>query len=140
MTSSRPGPPGDRPLRVLFVSTDEAEASDIRDLVARMPVRLEVDWARSFEAAYSRLTQGRYDAHLVDARLGERDGIDLLRAYLQAGGVAPVLVVGRSADRVVDLSAMEGGAAGFLAVDHLDPELLERSIRYYERHLERYLD
>jgi signal transduction histidine kinase/ActR/RegA family two-component response regulator len=118
------------PLRALLVSTDEGDVESLRDLVARMPVRVEVDWARTFEAGYSRMTSSRYDAHLVSGRLGGRSGIDLLRAFIEAGGVAPVLVVAHSGERALDLASMEAGAAGFLAVDRLDPELLERSIRY----------
>jgi len=119
-----------RSLRALLVAADEWEALRLRDLVARMPVRVEVDWARSFEAGFSRMTSRRYDAHLVAGRLGERSGLELLGAYQEAGGGAPVIVLGDSGDRALDLAAMQAGAAGFLAVDRLDSELLERSLRY----------
>lgn len=117
-------------LRALLVATDESEVVRLRDLVARMPERVEVDWARSFEAGFSRMTSSRYDAHLVADWLGKRSGVELLRAYREAGGGAPVIVLGRSGDRTLDLDAMEAGASGFLEVDRLDPELFERSIRY----------
>ncbi len=117
-------------LRVLFVATDEEDVALIRDLVGRMPAVFEVDWARSFEAGFSQMASRRYDALLFDERLGARGGIDLLRAYHEAGGKAPVLLLGDSHDRTLDLSAMEIGAAGYLAKDRLDAELLERSIRY----------
>jgi len=123
-------PTGAPPLRVLLVETEEKVAARFRDLVARGPVRIEVDWARSFEAGFSWMTSNRYDAHLFAERLGERSGIDLLRAYHEAGGSAPVLLMGDAHDRALDLAAMESGAAGFLARDRLDAELLERSIRY----------
>ena len=102
----------------------------LRDLVARMPVPIEVDWANSFDAGFSRMTSTRYDVHLVGEDLGKRSGIDLMRGYNEAGGVAPVLLVGTSDDRALDLRGMENGAAGFLAVGPMDPDLLERSIRY----------
>ena len=114
------------PLRVLLVEPDEEQAARLREVVARMPVRVEVDWARTFEAGFTRMTSSRYDAHLV-SHLG---GIQLLRGYREAGGGAPVLLLGDAPDRALDLAAMESGAAGFLVKDALDPELLERSIRY----------
>lgn len=117
-------------LRALLVATEESEVLRLRDLFAGMTVRVEVDWARSFEAGFSRMTSSRYDAHLVGGRLGERSGVELVRAYQEAGGEAPVLVLGGSGDRALDLAAMRAGAAGFLALDGLGPELLERSIRY----------
>ena len=126
MTRSTQAPP----LRVLLVETDEESVARLRDLVAAMAVRVEVDWARSFEAGFNRMTSSRYDAHLVAARLGGVPGTDLLRAYYEAGGDAPVLLLADVPDRVLDLAAMAGGAAGFLVKDRLDPELLERSIRY----------
>ena len=118
------------PLRILLVDADEDSATRLRDLVAKMPVGIEVDWARSFEAGFTRMTSSRYDAHLVASRLGPLSGLDLLRGYHEAGGGAPVLLAGGVPDRALDLAAMEGGAAGFLVTDRLDPELLERSIRY----------
>jgi signal transduction histidine kinase len=125
-----PSPAGTPSLRVLLVETDEEDAARIRDLFEQTPFLFEVDWARSFDAGYSRMTSDRYDAHLVGGRLGKRGGIDLLRAYHEAGGEAPVLLLNGGGDRALDLAAMESGAAGFLAKDRLDAELLERSIRY----------
>jgi signal transduction histidine kinase/CheY-like chemotaxis protein len=125
-----PDPMGAPALRVLLVATDEADAAKLRDVVGRMPARFEIDWARSFDAGFSRMTSRRYDAHLFGGRLGERSGVDLLRAYHEAGGGAPVLLLGESGDWALDLAAMESGAAGFVAMDRLDAELLERSIRY----------
>jgi signal transduction histidine kinase len=121
---------GAAPLRVLLVEADEEDARRVRDLVAQMPARVELDWAPSFEAGFHSMTSGLYDAHLVDSRLGPRSGVDLLRAYREAGGGAPVLLLADASDRALDLAAMESGAAGFLTKDRLDAELLERSVRY----------
>ena len=125
-----PEPTGHPPLRVLLVETDEKDAARIRELVAKMPVRMEVDWAHSFEAGFGWMTSTRYDAHLFCVKMGGRTGIDLLRAYHEAGGGAPVLLMGDVYDRALDLDAMESGAAFFLAKDGLDAVLLERAIRY----------
>ena len=117
-------------LRVLLVETDEKNAGRLRGLLSKMPVRVEVDWARSFEAGIVRMTSSRYDAHLVAARIGDRSGLDILRAYRESEGDAPVLLLSDAGDRALDLAAMENGAAGFVVSDLLDAELLERSIRY----------
>jgi len=117
-------------LRVLLVETDEKNAGRLRDLLAQMPVRVEVDWARSFEAGIDRMTSSRYDAHLVAGQVGDRSGLDVLRAYRESEGDAPVLLLSDVGDRALDLAAMENGAAGFVVMELLDAELLERSIRY----------
>ncbi len=117
-------------LRILLVTPGEANAARVRDLVAQMPVPVEVDWARSFEAGFGLMTSSRYDAQLVDEHLGPQSGLDLLRAFREAGGDSPVLLLSDRDDRAFDLSAMESGAAGFVALAGLDANLLERSIRY----------
>lgn len=130
MPSGAAQAPASSPLRLLLVTLDEEDAARVRGLAAQMPTRVEVDWANSFEAGFGRMTSLPYDAHLVGGRLGPRSGVDLLRAYHEAGGGAPVLFLNREDDRALDISAMQSGAAGFLATDRLDAGLLERSIRY----------
>ncbi len=117
-------------LRVLLVEADEKSASCIRDLVAQMTLLVEVDRVRSFEEGFARMTSNRYDAHLVGERIGDRSGLDLLRAYREAEGDSPVLLLSAGSDRALDLAAMESGASGFLALDLLGADRLERAIRY----------
>ena len=117
-------------LRVLLVEADEKSASCIRDLVAQMTLLVEVDRVRSFEEGFARMTSNRYDAHLVGERIGDRSGLDLLRAYREAEGDSPVLLLSAGSDRALDLAAMESGASGFLALDLLGADRLERTIRY----------
>lgn len=113
-----------------MVVGDPCEADEVCALLERGPGRIEVDRAASLEGGFAKMTAGAYDAHLVGERLGERCGLELLRAYREAGDGAPVLLLGGPRDRALDLAAMEAGAAGFLERERLDPELLERSIRY----------
>ncbi|HEX7546991.1 MAG TPA: histidine kinase dimerization/phospho-acceptor domain-containing protein, partial [Gemmatimonadaceae bacterium] len=119
-----------RRLRVLLVGNEEEDVALFRDLVAKMPGRIELEWAGTFEAGLKAMSAGRHDAHLVDARLGARSGIDLLRAYRESGGTGPVILIADDAERTEDLAAGESGAAGYLVRDRLDATLLERSIRY----------
>lgn len=124
-----PAPKTTRPFRVLLVGNEEEDGVRFRDLAAELPGLVELDWAGTFQAGLEAMTSGRYDAHLVDGRLGARSGIDLLRAYRDAGDGAPVIVVG-DADRALDVAAMESGAADYLVKSRLDAGRLERSIRY----------
>lgn len=119
-----------RRLRILLVGNEEEDVARFRDLVAEMPSRVELEWAGTFEAGLEAMSAGRYDVHLVDGRLGARNGIDLLRAYRESGGNGPVIVIADDPERAEDLAALESGAAGYLVRDRLDATLLERSIRY----------
>ena len=117
-----------RPLRALLVGSEE-DGLWLRGLVKELPGTVSLDWAGTFNEGLEAMTSGRFDACLVDARLGERSGLDLLRAYREAGDGAPVIVMG-DADRALDVAAMESGAADYLVKGRLDAPRLERSIRY----------
>lgn len=117
-----------RPLRVLVVGSEE-DGHWLGALVKELPGTVSLDWAGTFPAGLEAMTSGRYDAHLVDARLGARSGLELLRAYREAGDGAPVIVMGE-ADRALDVAAMESGAADYLVKDRLEAPRLERSVRY----------
>jgi signal transduction histidine kinase len=119
-----------RPLRVLLVGDEEEDGARFRDLVAELPGFVELEWAGTYEAGLGAMTSGRYDVHLVDCRLGTRSGIDLLRAYREAGDGAPVIMISSQPKRAIDVVAMESGAADYLVKGRLDAARLERSIRY----------
>ena len=118
-----------RPLRVLFVGNEDEDGVRVRELVALLSGLLEVEWAGTFEAGLAAMISGRHDAHIVGSALGPRSGVELLRAYREAGDGAPVIVIG-PADRALDVAAMESGAADYLVRGRLDAARLERSIRY----------
>jgi signal transduction histidine kinase len=117
-----------RPLHVLVVSGEE-DGLRLHALVKELPGTVSLEWVGTFEAGLEAMTSGRYDACLVDGRIGQRSGLELLRAYREAGDGAPVIVMGE-ADRLLDVAAMESGAADYLVKDRLVAPRLERSIRY----------
>src|SRR5207237_7264187 len=67
---------------------------------------------------------------LVDYRLGAQNGIDFLRAALEQGCQAPIILLTGQGEREIDLEAMKAGAADYLVKGGLNSGLLERSIRY----------
>ena len=119
-----------RPLRTLVVGDEKRDGARFRGLVGELSGTVALEWVGTFEAGLDAMTSGRYDACLVDCRLGERSGVDLLRAYRAAGDGAPVIMLSDRPDRAVDVLAMENGAADFLVKPPLDAARLERSIRY----------
>jgi signal transduction histidine kinase len=118
-----------RPLRVLFVGNEEEDVVRVRELAAQLSGLVEVEWTGTFDAGLEAMVSGRHDAYVVDSALGTRSGVELLRAYREAGDGAPVIVIG-PADRALDVAAMESGAADYLVRGRLDAARLERSIRY----------
>ena len=116
-------------LRVLLVDDDEDDYVLVRDLLAGME-GLSLGWADDYEAALSALSGDCYDVCLVDYRLGERSGLELLREASASGHKAPMILLTGRGDRELDLEAMRSGAADYLLKGEIDAPSLERSIRY----------
>jgi two-component system, cell cycle sensor histidine kinase and response regulator CckA len=118
-------------VRVLLVEDDEDDFIITRDLLSEMPGRpFALDWVKTFDAGLETMCQNRQDVVLVDYRLGAHDGIELLRAALERGCQAPVILLTGAGEHQVDVEAMQAGAADYLVKGQLRADSLERSIRY----------
>lgn len=119
------------PVRILLIDDDEDEYILHRDLLAESSRDLyDLDWTADYEAGLADLTSGGHDAYLIDYRLGEKTGLDLLRR-MQADGIdrAMIILTGQT-DAAVDQSAMESGASDYLVKGETSAAELTRTIRY----------
>ncbi|MEX1258243.1 MAG: ATP-binding protein [Gemmatimonadota bacterium] len=118
-------------IRVLLVEDDEEDYLLTRDLLARVPEgNYRLEWARSFQEGIAQLEERTFDVCLLDFRLGARDGLDFLGEATARHIHVPVMVLTGSRDPELDRALMNAGAAEFLEKGRLDPQLLERTIRY----------
>jgi PAS domain S-box-containing protein len=118
-------------IRVFMVDDDEDDYVLTRDLLAEaVGARFELDWVDTYEAALEAMERAEHKVYLVDYRLGERDGVELLHAAIARGCKAPIIMLTGHGDRAVDVAAMKAGAADYLDKSGLSAPLLERSIRY----------
>jgi diguanylate cyclase (GGDEF)-like protein/PAS domain S-box-containing protein len=119
------------PIRVLLVDDDEDDYVMTRDMLAELGRgAFLLDWVASYEEARGAVSRGEHDVYLLDYRLGERSGLDLLREAGGEGRGAPmILLTGQGGDEV-DAEAMKAGAADYLVKGSLEASLLGRSIRY----------
>lgn len=123
------------PIKLLLIDDDEDEFVLHRDLLAEVSgSRYLLDWAPSYEEGLAALKADRYDAYLIDYRLGEKTGIELLRT-MQSDGIerAMIVLTGQNDDEI-DLSAMESGASDYLVKGEVNAATLERAIRYAIEH------
>jgi diguanylate cyclase (GGDEF)-like protein/PAS domain S-box-containing protein len=118
-------------VRILLVEDDEDDFVLTRDLLGESRrTRFELVWVTSFDEALAALTRNGHDVALIDYRLGEHDGLELLHHARGAGVVAPLILLTGQGDGDIDLAAMRAGAADYLVKGQIDAPLLERSIRY----------
>jgi two-component system, cell cycle response regulator len=90
----------------------------------------ELDWSETYEAGLARLLTGEYAVCLLDYRLGERDGLQLIREAAISNCRTPIVFLTAEASENVDIQAMEAGALDYLVKGEITPRSLERSLRY----------
>jgi diguanylate cyclase (GGDEF)-like protein/PAS domain S-box-containing protein len=116
------------PLRVLLVENGHEDHVTARELLAgQAEGRFEVDWRARYEDGLSAIRERRHDVYLIDCRLGEQTGLELVREGFAGRPSAPViLLTGHAGQPDLD----EPGVTDHLIKDELDLTGLERSIRY----------
>ena len=123
-------------MRVLLIDDDEDDYLLTRELLAEVFGRhLKLDWINSWQHALEAVFEARHDVVIVDYRLGERNGLELVREAVHLGCGAPFIVLTGEGNREIDLEAMRAGATDYLVKGEINGPLLDRSIRYaIERH------
>jgi PAS domain S-box-containing protein len=118
-------------IKVLLVEDDEDDYILTRDLLADIPGhRFVLDWVNTYSKGLDSMLLNQHDLVLVDYRLGAENGISLLRAAIERGCQAPVILLTGAGQHEIDLEAMQAGAADYLVKAGLRADTLERSIRY----------
>jgi diguanylate cyclase (GGDEF)-like protein len=90
----------------------------------------ELDWAETYEEGLAKLLSGNYAACLLDYRLGDRDGLELIQEAVGRGCRTPIVFLTAETAKKVDMAAMNAGAHDYLVKGEITPRTLERSLRY----------
>src|SRR5438067_13252797 len=102
-------------VRVLLVDDDEDDFLITRDMLERQGrVRFAVEWAAQYDDALKAIRDQRHDAYLIDYRLGERTGLELIREGFASRPSAPVIMLTGHASYEIDLEATALGVTDFL--------------------------
>jgi PAS domain S-box-containing protein len=119
------------PIRVLLVDDDEDDYLITLDLLSEIEGRrFNLEWVATYDAALKTIGQNDHDVYLLDYRLGERNGLELLREAVEKGCKAPMILLTGQGDHAIDIEAMKVGAADYLIKGQIEASILERSIRY----------
>lgn len=119
------------PVRILLIDDDEDDYFITNDLLADIErQQFKLDWASTYNDGFAAFFNQAHDIYLVDYRLGSENGLTLLRAMIDHGTNAPIILLTGQGDHEVDIEAMQAGAADYLVKGQINPQLLERSIRY----------
>lgn len=120
-----------RPLRVLLIEDDPDDYVILRDCLNDISKnRYNLTWASTFKDGIGEVDRSDYDVCLLDYRLGAHDGLEILREAGRKGWPVPVIFLTGQGEYDVDVRAMKAGASDYLVKEEINPDLLERSIRY----------
>lgn len=121
----------DRLTKILLIEDDEDDYVMTRDLLAEIKGRrLDLEWVSTYGSGIEAIDSKEYDVYLLDYRLGERTGLELLREAIEKGCTAPIILLTGQGDQEVDIDAMKAGASDYLVKGEITAPLLERAIRY----------
>ncbi|MDX6305482.1 MAG: two-component system, cell cycle sensor histidine kinase and response regulator CckA, partial [Blastocatellia bacterium] len=118
-------------IKVLLIEDDEDDYILTRELLSEVKGgNYALDWAASYEEGLK--VAGRLEHHvcLVDYRLGERNGLELIREARAARLTTPMILLTGQGNHDVDMEAIEAGATDYLIKDETPASRLERTIRY----------
>jgi two-component system, NtrC family, sensor kinase len=90
----------------------------------------QIDHFSSIGSSLDQLNPFQYDLAMFDYRLGEINGIELLRKIRAQGCDIPIILFTGQGDQEVAVEAMKAGATDYLAKGKLSTESVTQSIRY----------
>lgn len=119
-----------QPTKLLLIDDDPLVAQLITMLVATFREPYTVDHSPHYAGGLQRLLTGSYALCLLDYRLGDGDGLQLLAEAKAQKCATPIILITGDTREETDLAAMEGGAADFINKGDVKADVLERAIDY----------
>ena len=117
-------------IKVLVIDDDEDDYILTRDLFAMVEGgHYVVDWASSYDEGLAVTKYREHHVCLVDYRLGEHTGVQLIREARAARIKTPMILLTGQGDFDVNVDAMEAGVTDYLTKDESSPSRLEQTIR-----------
>lgn len=105
----------DNLIKILLIDDDEDDYVVTRDLLSdARALKHTLHWISSYDQAIGKICENKYDVYIVDYRLGERTGLDLLYKASCHGCRAPFILLTGEGDHETNLKAMKAGAADYL--------------------------
>jgi len=121
-------------IKILLIDDDEDEYIIIKELLLGIPhLSFDILWVDGYKNAIEMIGKHEHDLCLLDYRLGEVDGIEVMREFKKQGFNLPIILLTGKGNHDLDLQAMQEGAADYLEKASLEPISLERCIRYAVR-------
>src|SRR3984957_11912453 len=120
-------------LRLLLIDDDDVDRIAIRRALSGAGVVCEVVEASSAIGGLEPARAEAFDCVLLDSRLPEMSGSDVLRELQRVGAAPPVIMLTGHGDEALAVEIMKAGASDYLAKGALTPARLAQSVRQVVR-------
>src|SRR5690606_24103413 len=92
--------------------------------------KFEIDTVSSYKDSLDLMLKKKHDIYILDYYLDQKNGLELLKEAIKSNFKLPVIFLTGRKNSNTDLEALECGAYDYLVKEYINPENLERSIRY----------
>jgi two-component system, cell cycle sensor histidine kinase and response regulator CckA len=117
-------------LRLLLIDDNAFDADLLRHNLDSIPnLNIDFEWVNEFHSGLETVCENRHDICLIDNYLGPQSGADLIRQALQRGCNKPLILYSGKEDVGLGLKAISWGAVDYIVKDHIDPFMLEKTLR-----------
>ncbi len=96
-----------QPVRVLLIDDDEDDYIMVRELLSDISSRAFIlKWVSDYGTALNEVLSGEFEVCLLDYRLKERNGLELMQEAVSRGAVTPIVFLTGQGGYDLDLEAM----------------------------------
>jgi PAS domain S-box-containing protein len=117
-------------LHILLFEDNAADADLVAEYLDLSKLNYTITTAKRLADGIRHINERSYDLILLDLSLPDSRGINTLRAVMHAAKDEVIIVLTGSDNEELSLEALQVGAQDYLNKDHLNSEVLRRSIRY----------
>jgi PAS domain S-box-containing protein len=128
--------PAIKAVKVLLVSENKNDYVLIKTCIDQSHYSRNyiLEWCDNYEKAINAMLKKYYELYLINYKLGEHTGLDLLHEAICSNCTEPIIMLSEEADIKSDQEALRIGATDYLIKKNMDGHTLERSMRYALEH------
>jgi PAS domain S-box-containing protein len=118
-------------IKILLVEDDAGDHFLFKEYLSDIKnYSYSLTWACSYEQGVELVNKREHDIYFFDYLLGAKTGLDLIQESFTDIIDVPVIILTGLGNQEADMKAMQLGVSDYLVKDEIDPEKLERTIRY----------
>src|SRR5688572_29877527 len=116
-------------IKILIIDDDEVDRATVKRSLRSADFEAETFMADSASAGLKLIKEQTFDCLLIDFKLPDMDGLELLKEIRKINKIVPVLLVTSYGDERVAAEAIKMGASDYISKSLITPESVSHSLR-----------